>query len=225
LVNDLSKTLQSKLDSHPINEERRKIGKSPANCILLRGCGSRINVPTFQERYGMKGFMIAPTCIIAGLGMTIGLDLVKVPGATGDYHTNFEAKGKAAIEKLKEGYDFAFVHIKAVDDSGHDKRMDLKIAFLEKIDTMLRNILPSLIEMSCKETCVICVTGDHSTPVNYGDHSHEPVPVLVTTYKNGELVKNNINASSGFGETLCADGDLGRFPGTRLMNLLKSLVQ
>ena len=25
---------------------------------------------------------------------------------------------------------------------------------------------------------ILCVTGDHSTPVRYGDHSHEPVPVV-----------------------------------------------
>jgi hypothetical protein len=25
----------------------------------------------------------------------------------------------------------------------------------------------------------ICVTGDHSTPVAFGDHSHEPVPLAV----------------------------------------------
>lgn len=25
----------------------------------------------------------------------------------------------------------------------------------------------------------ICVTGDHSTPVLFGDHSHEPVPFTI----------------------------------------------
>lgn len=25
----------------------------------------------------------------------------------------------------------------------------------------------------------VCVTGDHSTPVIFGDHSHEPVPLVI----------------------------------------------
>ena len=37
--------------------------------------------------------MIAPTAIIAGLGQSIGLDMIKVEGATGDYHTNLDNKG------------------------------------------------------------------------------------------------------------------------------------
>lgn len=34
--------------------------------------------------------MIAPTAIIKGLGMTLGIEQIEVEGATGDYHTNFD---------------------------------------------------------------------------------------------------------------------------------------
>jgi len=29
---------------------------------------------------------------------------------------------------------------------------------------------------------VILITGDHTTPVKFGDHTFEPVPVAVTTF-------------------------------------------
>lgn len=64
--------------------------------------------------------MIAPTAIIKGLGQSIGLNTPDVEGATGDYHSNYINKAKAAIEQFKE-CDFGFIHIKAVDDAGHDK--------------------------------------------------------------------------------------------------------
>jgi 2,3-bisphosphoglycerate-independent phosphoglycerate mutase len=88
-------------------------------------------VPTFEEIHGMKSFMIAPTCIIAGLGMSLGFELIHAPGATGDYHTNLISKAKTAVQTLETGkYDFGFVHVKAVDDAGHDKDLQKKVCHL-----------------------------------------------------------------------------------------------
>lgn len=174
LVNELSFEIYKRLNDHPINAERRAKGKAVANCVLLRGCGVRINVPTFEQLHNLHSFMIAPTAIIAGLGMCIGLgacrchevcitrradknmpflDIVKVPGATGDYHTDIDAKGRAVVENIvKDGtlaapacfycdlflgllyvsqgraeYQFGFCHIKAVDDAGHDRNVGIKV--------------------------------------------------------------------------------------------------
>lgn len=44
------------------------------------------------------------------------------PGATGDYHTDLLSKGRTAAHTLiSQDYDFGFVHVKAVDDAGHDR--------------------------------------------------------------------------------------------------------
>lgn len=43
----------------------------------------------FRERHGMRGCMVAPTKIIAGLGMSLGIDVLDAPGTTGDYRTLF----------------------------------------------------------------------------------------------------------------------------------------
>jgi 2,3-bisphosphoglycerate-independent phosphoglycerate mutase len=49
-------------------------------------------VQPFRERHGLRGAMVAPTKIIAGLGLSLGLELLACPGATGDYRSDFGAK-------------------------------------------------------------------------------------------------------------------------------------
>jgi 2,3-bisphosphoglycerate-independent phosphoglycerate mutase len=47
-----------------------------------------------------------------------------------------------AIELLKQDeYEFGFLHVKAIDDAGHDKNLKVKIEQLEKVDAMLRIIV------------------------------------------------------------------------------------
>lgn len=80
----------------------------------------------------MKPFMIAPTAIIRGVGVTFGMELLDdVEGMTGYYDSNLEGKmvraAREVIENLN-GYDFGFVHVKAVDDAGHDKNKTMKVA-------------------------------------------------------------------------------------------------
>lgn len=66
VVNELSAEIRKVLEAHPINAERRSAGQPPANVVLLRGCGSRIAVPSFAQLHGMAGCLVAPTKIIAG---------------------------------------------------------------------------------------------------------------------------------------------------------------
>lgn len=85
--------------------------------------------------------------------------------------------------------DFGFLHIKAVDDAGHDKSFDLKTKFLVQIDEMLGNIVTSHHEqkdevtllLKIKFELIIVLTGDHTTPISVGDHTFEPVPVSIST--------------------------------------------
>ncbi len=66
LVNELSDALRAVLVAHPINAQRAAAGQAVANVVLLRGCGSRIKVPGFRQRHGMRACLVAPTKIIAG---------------------------------------------------------------------------------------------------------------------------------------------------------------
>ena len=39
----------------------------------------------FQQLHGMRACMVAPTKIIAGLGMSLGMECLVVPGTTGGH--------------------------------------------------------------------------------------------------------------------------------------------
>lgn len=180
IVNAASDCMREILKKHPINEQRRKLGKNEANVVLLRGCASRLALENFDDKYGTKSCMIAPTKIIAGMGMCLGMKIIDVHGGTGDYHTKLDRKANAMAQAMiHEEYDFGFLHVKAVDDAGHDKRLDLKIDFIELVDTMIGQLVRML--YNAGEDAVIAVTGDHSTPVEFGDHSFEPVPFAMST--------------------------------------------
>ena len=48
----------------------------------------------------------------------------------GDYRTQFHAKAAAIAKALAEdSNDFGFLHVKAVDDTGHDKLLALKVGY------------------------------------------------------------------------------------------------
>ena len=68
--------------------------------------------------------------------------------------------------------------LQAVDDAGHDKASVYKVQALEAVDRAISQLAKLLwsTELSGKFKYYLCVTGDHSTPVEYGDHSFEPVP-------------------------------------------------
>ncbi|KAI8071678.1 2,3-bisphosphoglycerate-independent phosphoglycerate mutase-domain-containing protein [Gongronella butleri] len=228
LTNELHDTFAAILEAHPINKERAQQGKNTANCVLLRGCGSCLDIPSMEELHGWKSFMIAPTCIIAGIGMTAGMDLLHVPGATGDYHTDFNAKARAAIANIQQHYDFGFLHLKAVDETGHDRDANLKVHFIEKIDNMIGDIVEQLaaIEAKGEMEFTLIVTSDHSTPVTHGDHSSEPVPFAISHVRHCMALKGcDTDPVARFNEVDCALGSLGRFCGDQVMPLAKAYMQ
>jgi len=152
--------------------------------------------------------MVAPTKIIAGLGLSLGIDILLAPGATGDYRTLLTSKAKAIAKALsapleppppvfvpgeedckdgrREGYDFGFLHIKAIDDAGHDKATLLKVKAFEAVDRVVGQLARLLWQAECSGVArySLCITGDHSTPVEYGDHSYEPVPFTICHLKD-----------------------------------------
>lgn len=170
--------------------------------------------------------MVAPTKIIAGLGLSLGIDILDAPGATGDYRTLLTNKAIAISSALSaplkscpnvfvpgeeenkpglsDGYDFGFFHIKAIDDAGHDKASVLKVRALEAVDKAISQLARLLWEVERKGhfQYSICITGDHSTPVEYGDHSYEPVPFTLCHLEDyigaigGESVIMAINLDS-----------------------------
>ncbi|KAL6783755.1 hypothetical protein ACKKBF_B05675 [Auxenochlorella protothecoides x Auxenochlorella symbiontica] len=182
-----SDAMRAALARHPVNAERVSRGLPPANVVLLRGCGARLALPAFPARHGLRGGVAAPTRIIRGLALTLGMAALDVPGGTGDYHTALHAKAQAVAAALSaHRLDLGFLHVKAVDDAGHDGSAAHKAALLGAVDAMVGQLLARLARArldSGEEGGVgeytIVVTGDHSTPVATMDHSCEPVPVAI----------------------------------------------
>ena len=50
----------------------------------------------------------------------------------GDYKSQFHAKAEAIAGALvKGGYELGFLHVKAVDDTGHDRALAMKVSLLQ----------------------------------------------------------------------------------------------
>jgi 2,3-bisphosphoglycerate-independent phosphoglycerate mutase len=67
IINHLSDCLRQRLDGHPINAARAAAGKNVANVVLLRGCGALMDLPSFQDKHGVKGCIVAPTKVLGGV--------------------------------------------------------------------------------------------------------------------------------------------------------------
>ena len=162
--------------------------------------------------------MIAPTAIIRGVGRTFDMTLFDdVEGMTGYYDSNLDGKLERAAREIianENGYELGFVHCKAVDDAGHDKDVNIKVEQLEKCDRALRKFVNMLGEQSDFDT-ILCVTGDHTTPCKYGDHTFEPVPIVMgRVSKIYEHLNSQRDATHTYDEMVCGDpkqSALGRF--------------
>ncbi|KAH0807053.1 Metalloenzyme superfamily protein [Histomonas meleagridis] len=237
IVNKLSDVLREKLNSHEINKKRIEEGKEPANVILLRGPGMRMNVETFEKRHQVRTFLIAPTAIIAGLGISVGLPIVKVDGATGDMDSNYKAKSKSASDHIiSEEYDMGIVHIKGTDDAAHDGKPNKKVELIERADEAIGELIKTLsaYEVEHDERFIIGVVADHTTSSKWLDHTFEPIPVCFTEiskaaealgyqHKRNETPYIPSDHIESYNEITAARGSLGRFCGSKLMELLLKL--
>jgi 2,3-bisphosphoglycerate-independent phosphoglycerate mutase len=166
------------LKNHPLNIERVKSGKSPANSIWIWGQGKKLNLPLIQEKYGVDGCMIAAVNLLKGIGKSAGMTCLDIKGATGTLHTNYEGKAAGAVEAFKSGKDFVFLHVEAPDECSHTGDLDGKLKSLEYIDRRVFKTVADYLE-STGEPYRILVIPDHMTPLEIRTHSSEPVPFVL----------------------------------------------
>ncbi len=159
--------------SHDINKVRVDLGENPANMIWLWGQGSKIQIPTFKEKFNLTGSIISAVDLIKGIGRVIGLEPINVPGATGYYDTNYKGKAEYAINSLKNK-DFVFVHVEAPDEAGHNGDVKAKITAIENFDRFVVGTILDYFKKS-KKAFRILVTSDHATPVSLKTHARDPI--------------------------------------------------
>ena len=179
LINTLILKSQELLAKHPYNIAKAAKGERQANSIWPWSGGYRPSMQTLQQKYPQikSGSVISAVDLIQGIGRYAGLEIIKVPGATGLADTNYEGKAQAAIDALRT-QDFVFVHVEASDEAGHDGDLELKLRTIEYLDHRL--IAPIYNEVrTWKEPVCIAVLPDHQTPVEQRIHVGQPVPFLI----------------------------------------------
>jgi 2,3-bisphosphoglycerate-independent phosphoglycerate mutase len=211
IVNSISKQVTDVLNDQPVNRERREKGLPPGNAILIRGAGEVPHIPSFEQRYGMKGAVVAAAGLIIGIGKMCGLEYLPVDGEDiEDPPKRVRAKVKRSIEALQT-HDFVLLNIKGADEAGHDGNFDKKTRFLEDTDDAF-GLLKDL-----KDTLVI-ITVDHSTPVSLKDHSADPVPILI----HGPGVR--VDTVDHYNELIAHKGGLCRIRGMDVMPIALDLI-
>ncbi|MFQ6127764.1 MAG: 2,3-bisphosphoglycerate-independent phosphoglycerate mutase [Thermoplasmata archaeon] len=212
IVNEFVRRSYELLKSHPVNLKRKKKGKLPANIILLRGAGIWTPLQSFQERHGLTGATISGVTLVRGICTSLNMEILEVKGATGGLDTDMIAKADAAMMALGSN-DFVYLHVKAADICGHDGLVEEKVRVIERLDEMLGHLRHQL-----DEETILAVTADHSTPIEVGDHSGDPVPLLIF----GPGVRTD--KISQFDEVSVVGGGLGHPRGCDLMNILMNLA-
>lgn len=187
------------LQNHPINLKRIEKGLRPANSIWIWGQGKKPALSSFEEKYGIKGCVISAVDLVKGIGICANMKSIDVEGATGNIHTNFEGKAKAALDCLKEN-DFVYVHVEAPDECGHRFETENKVRAIELIDEKVIKPIFDTLTAENQEFSIM-VLPDHPTPLSLGTHVHDPVPYAI--YRSGD---NNSNPS--YSE---ANGKEGKF--------------
>ena len=211
IVNKFVKISHEMLGKNPVNLRRKKEGLLPANIVLPRGAGMVPHMESIEKRSGIKAGAIAGVSIVKGVCRLAGMEVLDVIGATGTADSDFSAKISAGMEYLKKG-DFLLINMKAPDLFGHDEDPEGKKRILEKIDLSIAPLKEAL------DDIVVAITADHSTPCEVGDHSGDPVPLLIA----GKGVRKDDTGE--FGERSAAKGGLCRIRGNDLMNILLQLA-
>lgn len=160
------------LESHEINQVRIDLKENPANMIWLWGQGRKPAMPKFSDKYGLSGSVISAVDLIKGLGKILGLEVIDVPGATGYYDTDYQAKAKAALRSLKDK-DFVLVHVEAPDEAGHNGDLREKITAIERFDQLVVGTI--LDAFKRKKDFRILVLPDHATPLSVKTHTADIV--------------------------------------------------
>jgi 2,3-bisphosphoglycerate-independent phosphoglycerate mutase len=193
----------------PVNKRLKAKGLPPANGVWAWSGGKAGSIRSLKEKYGITGAAISAVDVIAGLAKCLGMDIIKVPGATGYIDTNYEGKADSAVEALKT-HDFVFVHLEGIDEVSHAQDVRLKIKAIEDFDSrLIRRVLSAV-----GTDVAVVVLPDHPVPVRTGKHTRTPVPV------SARIPGVSPDSVMTFDEESCKHGILGSMQNGDLMNLL-----
>lgn len=166
------------LVNHPINIERKKKGLNPANCCWFWGAGTRPGLSSFEEKNHLKGTMVSAVDLLKGIAAGAGMGVAQVEGANGGLHTNYEGKVQAALDALKDGFDFVYIHVEAPDEMGHQGSVEKKVQAVEYLDKRVIGPLTQSLDTEGIPYRLL-VMPDHPTPIRVRTHTADSVPFLL----------------------------------------------
>jgi len=184
---------RSVFGNHPVNRARIAAGKRPATQIWPWSGGRKPAFPLFEKKYGKTGGIISAVDLLNGIARCAGMEVISVPGATGYLDTDYEAKGRYALEAIRR-LDFVYLHIEAPDEAGHLGSIEEKVKAIEKIDEVVGMILDGF-------DGVLAVLPDHPTPIRVKTHTRDPVPFVIRG--------KGKDGTSEFSEKAAHSGSLG----------------
>ncbi len=205
------------LPTHPVNAARVAAGKRPANMCWIWGQGLRPNLPSFKERFGLRGAMTTAVDLLAGIATLIGWDRLDVPGATSYHDNDYAGQGRASCEALDE-YDIVCCHVESPDEASHQGDWKTKVATIESIDRHVVGPIAAKLATfgdpekdSAAEGWRLLLLPDHFTLVSTRKHDNTPVPILMA----GSWVRSAVQRP--YSEEASAQSDLCVDPGDQLM--------
>ncbi len=204
LVNEFSKEAREALKNHPINAARILEGLNPANMLLLRGCGRVANIQSFQEKYGLRAGCMTTTGLIKGIALSLGMEVL-------DTHEDYGRRVKEGLKFLEKN-DFLLLNIKEPDEAAHDHDAREKVNLIERIDEAIAPL------RGFAEDNYLLILSDHTTSTSYGDHTGDPVPVVIA---GPEVRRDEVKE---FDERRATQGGLGRIRGMDLMPVVMDLL-
>ncbi len=172
---------------HPVNQKRIADGKVPATQIWPWSGGKKPQLPSFEERYGVRGAMISAVDLLNGIARCAGMYVITVPGATGYLDTDYMAKARYAVAAL-ETADLVYMHVEAPDEAGHLGSAEEKVRAIERLDEAVGYILDHM-------DGVIALLPDHPTPLALKTHTSDPVPFAVTGLGTDDVDSYSENAA------------------------------
>ncbi|PIU39862.1 MAG: cofactor-independent phosphoglycerate mutase [Candidatus Omnitrophica bacterium CG07_land_8_20_14_0_80_50_8] len=173
---DLMEESRELFKNHPVNKKRLLDGKGQASMIWCWGQGHSPAFPSYFKRYGFHGAVITAVDLVKGIAIHAGLDVIRVPGVTGYFDTNYIGKAEYAVNALRSR-DFVIVHIESPDEAGHIGNLKLKIKAIEDVDRLVIGTLRK--SLSEFKDYRLMIVSDHQTCVESRTHAAGPVPFLI----------------------------------------------